>query len=180
MTEWWWNEKNNHLRPKKEGGPALASFRSERKREVYPPIPLCRGGWVDRLHASFRIPIPVLFLTFPWSFISIQAWSQSTHPPLQRGMGRLTPRFLLDSHPWLIPFISCSFLHSLIIHLNISVKSIRPSPSAEGDGWIDSTLPFEFQSLFHSLHSLLIPSFLDHSSQYKLEVNPPIPLYRGG
>ena len=44
MTERWWNGRDNHLWPKKEGGPALASFRSERKREVYPPIPLCRGG----------------------------------------------------------------------------------------------------------------------------------------
>ena len=110
MTEWWWNERNNHLRPKKEGGPALASFRSERKREVYPPIPLCRGGWSDWLHACIEMNDQGMK---EWEgnvrdesgmVIDKEALSLSAHPPLQRGMGGLTSRLDWEElyHSWMM------------------------------------------------------------------------------
>ena len=80
---------------------------------VWPPTPLCRGGWVARLHAHSKVitsfishsvilksfchskVIPSFFwiLThpiIPLSFLSMWAWSLATHPPLQRGVGGQT------------------------------------------------------------------------------------------
>ena len=146
MTEWWWNERNNHLRPKKEGGPALASFRSERKREVYPPIPLCRGGWVDWLHACIEMNDQGMK---EWEGnvrdesgmgIEKEALSLSAHPPLQRGMVGLTPRLYWDG--WSRNEGMSREWKEWVRDGNPkgSVESIHPSPSAEGDGRIDFTL----------------------------------------
>ena len=121
--------------------------------------------------------IPDSFI-IPDSFLSFYAWSQSTQPPLQRGLGGLTSSFLSEFHPRLI---HASFHHSWIIpssmyHSCHSKREVSPpNPLCRG-GWVDWLLasnenlipdsfiiPESFLSFFWILTHPIIHASFHHS-----------------
>ena len=168
-----------------EGDFRIKGFALLQKSPSFHPHPvILRHSWMMKLVGMewkwmecLMNEVPPFFIFIPW------------HSRMMRndGMRRNESDFGTEQKNWILRCLSfchhsviwSSFRNGIIPH-NLSVKSIHPSPSAEGDGRIDSTLPFLFPSLTHSFHSLLIPSFLDHSSHYRREVNPAIHLCRGG
>ena len=160
MTEWWQNEEDFRIK----GFALLQKYHSFHPH----PVILRHSRMIKLIGMEWKWmgcplnEIPPFFIFIPWHSRMIR----------NDGMRRNESDFGSEQKNWILRCLSfchhsviLSSFRNGIIPLNLSVKSIPPSPSAEGDGWIDYTLHFGFLSLFHSFHSLLIPSFLDHPSQ---------------
>ena len=175
MTEWRQNEGDFRIK----GFALLQKYPSFHHHSVIPShsrmtkLLGMKWKWLERLLNDIS---PLWF-----SFLVIQGWGGVT------GWGGNDGALGSEQKIWDLknlsfrphPVIWSSF-HNGSVPLIQCVKSIRPTPSAEGVVWIKLSLHFWISSLTHSHHPWIIPSFRNHSSHYKREVNPPDPLCRGG
>ena len=151
MTVKWieWSQEENDFRKEwqNERDFRIKVFASALKSpSFHPHSVILRHSWMMKLvgmkwkwMGCLRTDIPPLFIFIPW------------HSRMKRndGMRRNESDFGSEQKKWILRRLS-SCHHSVIwssfrdgsIPLILSVNSVRPTPSAEGGGWTDFTLPF--------------------------------------